>query len=612
MIAFNSLEFEGRAVSLALSLKLAHVSSPRLPDESLSAFYDYRFLFGSSSTLQEAVSYLDSYDISELVRFVAKIGLLMEMDNGTRNTKFQLRLADELLPSKARLTYRAYTLVRDASAKKFHGRLRLAPLVTPMHVLFLLKLIVLNHNYLNDERIPRSLSRDDCQSVFRLMLATGECMNCDEAAELEGINGLRRTFSYLIRNGILLNRDDAAHLIGRFNRLLFELPQTSEVTTSIGDRFESATGVSLRAYFSVGIALAARFTPASISNYIKNVVDPEQYTFLVWKDYFALCTLDEDLKTRLYSLFCISIEQARAEFAHDELYAFEYDLRPFVSKPILQLPSGIAVVSFLPLLIEKFTSGVYWTILDSLDGKEKDLFRNDWGRLCQQYVEDLVLHDLLPKTAVKRHHVFFDKPYRRAKSKSLASDVIVYDETTNELFLFEITFSSIRLEVAMQKDNRASFSEGVDKLVQKARQLDSVIMDIRKGILRLEGVDPTRIKVFRPYIITLNSLPTWGFIWRGIPDVWEGIDGKIKSLELLRGSDIASICLLSFGDLENLAEINRSFLKLLRQWSKSPKWKGEPFRNFLAGTRCTYSSRKTSVVKSFSRVYEEAVALLFA
>ena len=166
--------------------------------------------------------------------------------------------------------------------------------------------------------------------------------------------------------------------------------------------------------------------------------------------------------------------------------------------------------------------------------KEKGLFRNDWGWLCQKYVEDLVLNDLLPKTSVKRHHVFFDKTYRKSKSESRASDVIVYDETTNELFLFEITFSSIRLEVAMQKDNRASLSDGVDKLVQKARQLDSVIMDLRKGTLCLEGVDPKRIKVFRPYILTLNSLPTWGFIWRGIPDVWEGIDSKIKSLELLR------------------------------------------------------------------------------
>ncbi|MBK9773693.1 MAG: hypothetical protein IPP57_23230 [Candidatus Obscuribacter sp.] len=555
------------------------------------------------------MSVLNSFDISELVHFVAKIGLLMEMDNGTRNTKFQLQLADELLPSNAQLIYRVYNLVRDASARQFDRALKVAPLITPMHVLFLLKLIVLNHNYLDGARIQ---SRDDCQTIFRLLLATGEHMNCDEAKELEGSEGLRRTFSYLIRNGILLNRDDAANLIGRFNRLLFELPKTSEVTNSIGDRFESATGVNLRAYFSVGIALAARFAPASISNYINNIEDPNQYTFLVWKDYFALCSLDEDLKTRLYHLFCISIEQARAEFADDVLYAFEYDLRPFVNKPILQLPSGIAVVGFLPLLIEKFTSGVYWTILDSLTDKEKGLFRNDWGWLCQKYVEDLVLNDLLPKTSVKRHHVFFDKTYRKSKSESRASDVIVYDETTNELFLFEITFSSIRLEVAMQKDNRASLSDGVDKLVQKARQLDSVIMDLRKGTLCLEGVDPKRIKVFRPYIITLNSLPTWGFIWRGIPDVWEGIDSKIKSLELLRENDIASICLLSFGDLENLAEIGGSFLRLLRQWSKSPRWKGEPFRNFLAGTRCKYRFRKTSVVKSFSTVYEEAEAYLFA
>jgi hypothetical protein len=429
-------------------------------------------------------------------------------------------------------------------------------------------------------------------------------------------DSIRFTISELVKNTAFTHREAAPMLITRYYKLIFDLPIRNAPTSTNGKPlktlFQEATSVSLENYFSLGFALLAKFLPASLLRFNPyNSLDPNENFVLLWDEFFKETLITPEEKQLLKNMFVKTPEEARKAFENIEQeyssknqpLSFEYSLLPFMKHPLLDLSPQGCLLTYFPFLAEKFTEGIYWLIFDSLNQKDKGDFINYWGHLCQKYIEEIFTREIIPHSQIKRNFTFLDPPYNKNGSAANGTDIMIFDHKTNELFLFEITFSAMRLETAFQHDNLSSLSEGIKKIVGKASQLDTVINDIKNGTLQLANINPDRIITYRPFVITMSPYPIWNFIWKSYPNVWKGIDEQLKEKELLQESKIAGLRLINVREMEHLGALQQNkidLLSILRTWPSDKRWGLESLGNFLYANyqhRATISAMEKALKK---------------
>jgi hypothetical protein len=89
-----------------------------------------------------------------------------------------------------------------------------------------------------------------------------------------------------------------------------------------------------------------------------------------------------------------------------EVFVDELRRRAFLSEslnvfrtfPLFRVDSNRVLILDLQFLVELLTSGVYWSLFDSLPTGSRDTFRELWGRLFELYTVGL-LHDFYPSTS---------------------------------------------------------------------------------------------------------------------------------------------------------------------------------------------------------------------
>ena len=86
-------------------------------------------------------------------------------------------------------------------------------------------------------------------------------------------------------------------------------------------------------------------------------------------------------------------ELARRSFVADSLNIFR-------QAPLLKLDTNRMLILDLDFLVELLTSGVYWSIFDSLPKNLREPFREPWGRLFELYAVDLLKQFYPPLAAI--------------------------------------------------------------------------------------------------------------------------------------------------------------------------------------------------------------------
>ncbi len=508
-------------------------------DTSIIVFTTHKQLSGKTIPRAALVSRMQKFDRLSLLKFAATLGLTLECDRGSYSTEYQIRLAEQLLPPYLFNSYKFHEDLRAVLAKARNRKFSVSPLITPLHVLNFLKQVIVNHVGKIESSDNYLLSRDEAREAFSLLLAFGDHLESSAATPLDFAEESKQAIKELTRATILLSSEPAKRLIGRYFRMCFEV--STEVDKSpelkvFAALFEHATGLSLAKYFSIGLATLCKFSNVSLLKASNQEYQPisEQIT-LNWNLFFDATALSADEKRISKTAFCESLSKTRKAFTDSidssELSksekSFEYDLLPLIQKPLIELESNSAIPAHLPFILEKFTSNLYWPVADSLETAMKGHFTQYWGNITQRYVEEIFKTDLIPFSNIKRSAIFYDPKYNLRGAERRGSDIIIYDHKLAELFLFEVTYSGLRLEAGSLQDNLQALSFGMDKLIDKARQLNTVINDLRSRDLSLADIDISKVKRFRPFVITLQPYPLWNFLWQSYPSVWDGLYGLI-------------------------------------------------------------------------------------
>lgn len=526
---------------------------------------------------------------ADLLLFASKLSVTMANDERLPNTAYQRQIAADLLPNDL---YDRYLKLQHLNHNSAAFAKSVRPLITHMHTLHFMKRVILDHSFQGTRTIHNETDPTSAKDAFRLLHAYGDYLGIDPNAP----QFTERMFRGLVRNSLLLHREEKERLLGRYYKLLFVLPSEAckDGAIDLPKTFSDAEGIDLKLFFAMGALLITRFTTGSrLKADATNVEQFERSFFVDWEKDFNW--LPKETISLIRKTAVMTSTQAKDRFIELENEAtkngvqlsYEYGLRPFVEKPLLELTPSVSALTHYPFLAEKFTVGIYWSIFDYLKDKAGGAypgsFANYWGCLCQKYAEQIFCNDIIRSRKIKAK-CFIDRPYEKGGTEARGSDIILYDPEQKELFLFDVTYSALRMQTAFEEDNIKHLDDGINKLIEKAEQINEVIQDIKSGVLKLDNVSPNKIRKYRPFIITMASYPMWSFIWNTIPNIWTGINDRLKDKGYFTDSNVVDLKIFTVAELEELAARHSagvSIFQILRGWSSNPRWATEALLNYL-------------------------------
>lgn len=179
------------------------------------------------------------------------------------------------------------------------------------------------------------------------------------------------------------------------------------------------------------------------------------------------------------ALDSISVSKLRSRFKAKRaklLPHFDYVL--FRSRPLLELDNGTFICADACFAVEKLSSGIYWTIIDSLQAADRQRAFDAFGYLFELYVNRILA------TAASADAVFVPSPkYTNGEG---AFDALIYHREERHLIVFEHKASFLRIDAKYGGRIRAFEQELSKKFgVGKTAGTEKGIAQLAKHIERL-------------------------------------------------------------------------------------------------------------------------------
>lgn len=211
-------------------------------------------------------------------------------------------------------------------------------------------------------------------------------------------------------------------------------------------------------------------------------------------------------------------------------------LNSFRQSPLLKLDANRVLILDLDFLVELLTSGVYWTIFDSLSKSLRETFRELWGRLFELYAVDLLKQFYPPLSGI----LSADLRYDEGQVDALLDfgDVVV---------VFEIK-SSLFTEGAKRSGNSTQFLPDYErKFVRNAKGAPKALLQLAASCKAIEdGRIPTAMKPLRIYPVCVSDEPAVESFF------FTTYSNEIFQKELPAGSRIQSVTMMSINELEEI------------------------------------------------------------
>jgi hypothetical protein len=358
---------------------------------------------------------------------------------------------------------------------------------------------------------------------------------------------------------------------------------------SLAVRFRSLAGLELRRYLMLVYCIYGYYEVESGS--LNNLInDPSRFN--ISKDTtFAKMDVTEGEIDALFRLTASDIDElaeaSRSAVAASSLLPY-YGFGEFRRSPLVYTneTKRIATVIDMGFLIEKISTGVYHTILSSLEGEDeaqqqdrKNFLRRYWGDVFEIYVNDR-LHRALN---LRRGHFFrspiYDCP-KLKKGKEAFDAVIDYGDS---LVIMEHKGKYLKLEAKYSEKREVLIADLDERFGKGVRQLADNIEVIFNADEEMRGEfserdeegnvtksftreDAKRVSMIYPVIVVQDFSLRIGFANRWLRNLFESEIGKraidrrlIRPLSLLTVEDVEKV--LPYVD-------KLSFVDILEEYTK--------------------------------------------
>ena len=393
----------------------------------IQVYVKFSEVAGSVVPLDQIHRTLGRFDIDQVVLILTRINLFLRKHDQSQ-PKIQQKLAEDLLNRNLLVNLRACQQGSFARTGEYR------PVLTIQMILIILKEALIYHSLkgkldIDSERFPKEFKQlGQILFGFSDHFASRTMGQYPKNADLEALGA-----SEFIRNWLLLRRDEFRHLLVRYYRILLSFYPTVDLNLSgyknFEELFQAASGIPLSVYFGIGAVLVAHFAQADCFDASKNPTeDPNKYCSIIPPIKFDDVNVDSDEAQKTLDALSINIQEARSALKRYEDAGeidSNYNVLPFIDKPLLKLEKGALCVADLQMLQEKITSGIFWIVSNFLlsDRKAGNRFRIWWGDVFHAYVSSIFKDKLLTKIEDETLIPIIDKRY--GKSEERATDVMI-------------------------------------------------------------------------------------------------------------------------------------------------------------------------------------------
>lgn len=220
-----------------------------------------------------------------------------------------------------------------------------------------------------------------------------------------------------------------------------------------------------------------------------------------------------------------------------------YDLLPLEKQPVIRINGEVYCPSTL-LMLRRATRGLHHLFLNHLpkpeDADEDEIDSKEYldyrGQVFSDYCER-VLFRIFPKGSGR---VIEDETLQRYSDDQVCDGAVQYRD---KVVLFEYKSTLLPLSVRTEGD-WDRFEDTMNRICRRAAtQLDSTVRQIRDGRFAEVGLDPDRIGIFVPVIVSLANFPI-------NPLTYDRLASELKQDGMLDERGVQPIQILQIRDLE--------------------------------------------------------------
>ena len=259
------------------------------------------------------------------------------------------------------------------------------------------------------------------------------------------------------------------------------------------------------------------------------------------------------------------------------------DLRALLRKPVIELSDGSLAGVSGQLLVQRYTSGLYWDIHDALPDDtsatpNRRTFQTFFGELHERYGHDVLKRIADHQVQAKRQlRLMSEQDYAVSAGSNpdaLLLETIGSRNTRATLFEFKVgrpryVDSIVKGDFQkFQKDLSRKIAEGLDQEIGFCRQLLS-------GERTISDLPVQDIKKWLFVIVVTDQFPSWEIMLRPLRQLL----ADAADLETSQTIGPFVLSLSEFEQLETLPEKRVS--ELLMEWANGPD-RGLPFHSFYA------------------------------
>jgi len=211
-------------------------------------------------------------------------------------------------------------------------------------------------------------------------------------------------------------------------------------------------------------------------------------------------------------------------------------LNIFRQSPLLKLDRNRMPILDLDFLVELLTSGVYWSIFDSLPGNLRPTFKELWGRLFELYAVDLL--------------GAFYPPFSRILTADLDYDAGQVDALLDfgqVAVVFEVK-SSLLTEGAKRSGRRTDFVDDFAlKFIRDDKGKPKALVQLAASCKAIaEGRIPTAMKPARIYPVCVSDEPAVESFF------FTAYSNEVFQKEVAAGFGIQPVTMMSVNELEEI------------------------------------------------------------
>jgi hypothetical protein len=281
----------------------------------------------------------------------------------------------------------------------------------------------------------------------------------------------------------------------------------------------------------------------------------------------------------------------------EENYRFDsmrpLSVLPFARRPVIMI-GGRAFIPSMRRLRDKLVRGTHHLFIDPdlvPDSGQRKRYLDYLGLAFEDYVRDL-----LSRTYTGAIGRFIPEERLKEVCQGRVCDGVVH--VGDVVVLLEVKAKAIPLAVR-EGTGWDQYLKKVDEIyLEGARQIHATVDAIRAGALRDCGLDPDRIRVYVPVVVTLEDIPMNEYLYRRIMD-------GVRAEELLSQPGVLPPQGIDVGELEmweSLTYVGRNVPRRLELRTSSSETASISFSNFMIARGETFERLKSAYL---SQVYNE-------